>query len=449
MTSTPPTGTVTFLFTDIEGSTKLAQAQPTEWEAARQRHHAILRQAIDVRHGHVFQVVGDGFCAAFATAPDALAAAVAAQRALHQDSGVGAGLVPAQDGREHDPLMRIRVRMGLHTGSAEARDGEYHGYLTLAQAQRVMSVAYGGQTLVSDATAALLRGQLPEGITLRNIGEHRLKGLLNPEHLWQVVAPGLVQDFPPLQSRNAIPNNLPIQVTSFIGREKEISEIKRLLTTTRLLTLTGSGGTGKTRLSLQVGAGVLDGFPDGGWFVELAPLSDPALVPLTIASVLGLREESGRPILATLLEWLRDKHLLLILDNCEHLIAACAGLADTVLHAAPFVRILASSREALGIAGEATYHVPSLVPALRQARKTARANMGALATVRVGASPVRRARGGGQIHLRARKRQCACRRADLLPAGWHPAGDRARGGAREGDARRSRLPSGWTTASAC
>ena len=190
------------------------------------------------------------------------------------------------------------------------------------------------------------------------MGEHRLKGLLNAEHLWQVVAPDLPSDFPPLQSLNAIPNNLPIQVTSFVGRERELSELKRLLPTTRLLTLTGSGGTGKTRLSLQVAAEVLDAFKDGVWFIELAPLSDPALVPLTIASVLGVREEPGRPLLATLLEWLRPKQLLLILDNCEHLIDACAKFADAVMHASRETRILASSREALGIAGELAWRVP-------------------------------------------------------------------------------------------
>ena len=341
----PPTGTVTFLFTDIEGSTKLAQQHPAEWESARQRHHAILREATEAHQGYVFQVIGDAFCVAFPTASDALQAALDAQRALQAEAW---GETP------------IRVRMGLHTGAADARDGDYHGYLTLAHVQRVMSTAYGGQTLVSNATASLLSGQLPDGAALRDMGEHRLKGLLNPEHLWQWSPPDLPQDFPPLQSLNAIPNNLPIQVTSFVGRERELAELQRLLTTTRLLTLTGSGGTGKTRLSLQVAAEVLDNFKDGVWFVELAPLADPALVPQTVATVLGVREEPGRPLLATLIDWLRPKQLLLILDNCEHLIDACARLADAVLHAGRETQILASSREALGIAGETAYRVPSL-----------------------------------------------------------------------------------------
>jgi class 3 adenylate cyclase len=349
--SSPPTGTVTFLFTDIEGSTNLAQLHPASWETARRRHDAILREAITAHAGFVFQIIGDAFCAAFHTAPAALAAALDAaldaQRAL-------------QSTINNPETIIIRVRMGLHTGGAVLNDGEYQGYLALAQAQRVMSVAYGGQTLVSDATAVLLRGQLPEGSALRDLGEHRLKGLLNPEHLWQVVALDLVQDFPPLQSLAAIPNNVPIQVTSFVGREREFSELQRLLPTTRLLTLTGSGGTGKTRLTLQVAASMLDEFKDGVWLVELAPLADPSLLPLAVASVLGVRDEQGRPLLATLLDWFRSRQLLLILDNCEHLIDACARFADAVLHASRETRILASSREALGIAGESAWRVPSL-----------------------------------------------------------------------------------------
>ena len=340
-----PSGTVTFLFTDIEGSMKLAQAHPGDWEAARQRHHAILSAACEAHHGYVFQVVGDAFCIAFSTAPEALSTALEAQHSLQSENW---GQTP------------IRVRMGAHTGTAETHNGDYHGYLTLAHVQRVMPTAHGGQMLVSSATAGLLAGQLPSGTTLRDMGEHRLKGLLNPEHLWQVIAPDLPHDFPPLQTLNAIPNNLPLQPTSFVGREREIAEVKQLLSTTNLLTLTGSGGTGKTRLSLQIAAEVLDQFKDGAWFVELAALSDPALVPLTIAYVLGVREEPVRPLMATLLEWLRPKQLLLILDNCEHLVEACALFADAVLHGSRQTRILASSREALGIAGELGWHVPSL-----------------------------------------------------------------------------------------
>ncbi len=340
-----PTGTVTFLFTDIEGSTQLAQAHPATWEAMRARHHAILNDAIAASDGYIFQSIGDAFCAAFHTAQDGLHAALAAQRALQ---------------REPWDETPIKVRIGLHTGAAEFRDGDYHGYLTLVRVQRTMSVAHGGQVLLSDASAALLRGQLADDLKLREMGEHRLRDIITPERLWQIVAPDLLQDFPPLSSLNIIPNNLPIQVTSFIGREREIAEVKRLLGTTRLLTLTGSGGTGKTRLSLQVAADIVGTFKDGVWFIELAPLTDPALVPITVASVLGVREEQGRPLMATLLDWLRPKHLLFIVDNCEHLIEACAQFADAVLRASRETHILASSREALGIAGELAYRVPSL-----------------------------------------------------------------------------------------
>jgi predicted ATPase len=255
--------------------------------------------------------------------------------------------------------------MGINTGAAQAgvteeRAGGYVGYSTLARTQRVMSTAHGGQVLLSNPTAELVRGELPVGVTLRDMGEHRLKGLVNLEHLWQLVAPDLRQDFPPLPSLNAIPNNLPVQLTSFVGREKDIAEVKRLLSSARLVTLTGSGGAGKTRLSLQVAAEVIDDFAHGVWFVELAALTDPTLIPQTVASVLGLREESGRPLMTLLTEYLRAKAALIILDNCEHLIEGCAQFADTMLRAAPQVKLLTSSREALSIGGEATYRVPSL-----------------------------------------------------------------------------------------
>ena len=340
-----PTGTVTFLFTDIEGSTKLAQEHPDHWETMRERHHAILQSALDAHNGYVFQIIGDAFCAAFHTARDGLNAALEAQRQLQMEAW------------DKTP---IRVRMGLHTGAAELHEGSYRGYLTMARVQRVMSTAYGGQILLSNASAELIRGELPEGVTLRDMKENRLKGLLNPEHLWQVSVADLPQDFPPLHTLNSIPNNLPIQVTSFVGREKEIGEVKQLLSTAHLLTLTGAGGTGKTRLSLHVAAEVLDTFKNGAWFIELAPLSDPGLVPFAITSVLGLREEPGRLLIKTLMDWLSNKELLLILDNCEHLIEACAKFADEVLHVSHATRILATSREALGIAGESIYGVPSL-----------------------------------------------------------------------------------------
>ena len=340
-----PSGTVTFLFTDIEGSTKLAQGNPNAWESLRERHHAILKSAMDAHNGYIFQIIGDAFCVAFHTARDGLNAAIAAQRQLQKENW---GATP------------VSVRMGLHTGEAEKRENDYRGYLTLARVQRVMSTAHGGQILLSNTSADLIQDQLPDDVSLRDMQENLLKGWTSPEHLWQVVASDVRQDFPPLSTRNANPNNLPMQMTSFVGREQQIAEVTRSLAKSRLVTLTGSGGTGKTRLSLQVAAEILDRFKDGVWFLELAPITDPELVPNTVADLLGIREESARPLMTTLLDWFSDRELLIILDNCEHLLDACAKFTDSVLRGSRGVRILASSREALGIAGETAYRVPSL-----------------------------------------------------------------------------------------
>jgi len=350
MTLNLPSGTLTFLFTDVEGSTKLAQEHPEKWESLRERHHAILNSAIESHNGYVFQIIGDSFCAAFHTAGDALRAAIKSQTDLHNEDW---GDTP------------IKVRMGINTGVAQAgnmndHSGGYKGYAALARVQRVMSIGHGDQILLSNTSAELVRGELPEHVSLRDMGEHRLKGLLNPEHLWQINAPGLPQEFPPLHSLNVIPTNLPVQLTNFVGREKEIQEVKDELGRHRLVTLTGSGGTGKTRLSLQVGADLLDSFPNGVWFVELAPLSDPNLIPNTVLSVLGISEQSDKPALDVLQEYLQPRKLLLVLDNCEHLIANAAAVANAILSAAPDVKILASSREALGVQGELSWHVPSL-----------------------------------------------------------------------------------------
>ena len=340
-----PTGTVTFLFTDIEGSTKLAREHPDAWENVRARHHAILHDAIGCYQGHVFQIIGDAFCAAFHTAGDALKAAIKSQRDLQSELW---------------GETVIRVRMGIHTGEAETDGRDYRGYLTLSLVQRLMSAGYGGQILVSGATETLLRGQLPNGIDLRDMGRHHFKDLPPVVPVFQVVAPDLQTEFPALRSSDIHPNNLPTQLTSFVGREKELADVKKLLQNAHLLTLIGPGGTGKTRLSIRTAGELLDHFPDGVWLVELAPITDGQLVSRTTAVSIGLREEPQRPVVNMLSEYLRDKTLLLILDNCEHLVDACARMADRLLQAAPNIRILASSREALGIGGEVTYRVPSL-----------------------------------------------------------------------------------------
>jgi predicted ATPase/class 3 adenylate cyclase len=343
--STSPAGAVTFLFTDIEGSTRLWEQDGARMSQALAAHNALARSAVECRHGTVVKLTGDGVYAVFDDALAALAATLDMQQAL-ADPAATCGVA-------------LRVRCGLHVGVVERRDNDYFGS-PVNRAARIMSAAHGGQVLLSRAVVDCVREILPAAVSLRDLGRVRLKDLSSPEHVYQVVHPDLRQDFPALRSLEATPNNLPQQATRFIGRDKELKELKRLLAETRLLTLTGSGGCGKTRLGLQGAAEALEQFPDGVRLVELAPLADPSLVPQTVATVLGLKEEPGRPITRTLTEYLEDKKLLLLLDNCEHLLDATAKLADTLLRQCPGVRILASSREALGITGEQSYRVPSL-----------------------------------------------------------------------------------------
>ena len=340
-----PAGTVTFLFTDIEGSARLWEQHPEQMRSALARHDALLREAIARHDGHVFKMVGDAFCAAFSTAPDGLQAALAAQQALLAESWP-------------EPVT-LKVRMALHTGAAEQREGDYFGQ-PLNRVVRLLATGYGGQVLLSEVTHDLCREALPPFCSVQNLGEHRLRDLSRPETVYQLRHSALPSEFPPLRSLEFLPNNLPVQLTSFIGREKQIEEVKSLLARTRLLTLTGSGGCGKTRLSLQVAAEVLEQFPDGVWVVELAPLAGPTLVAQTVASLLGIKEQTGQPLVQTLPESLSSRRLLLLLDNCEHLLAACVSLASALLRSCPHVKLLATSQEALGIAGEQTYRVPSL-----------------------------------------------------------------------------------------
>jgi predicted ATPase/class 3 adenylate cyclase len=338
-----PSGTVTFLFTDIEGSTQLWERHPEAMRDALAKHDSILREAIEANRGYVIKTTGDGIHSVFEKVIDAIHATLTAQRALK------------------DPIcdLKINVRMGLHTGEAELRANDYHGQ-ALNRAARIMSAGHGGQVLLSSATAELAREHLPADVSLLDLGEHRLRDLIRPERLFQLFAPDLPNEFPALTSLNALPNNLPPQLTSFIGREREMQEARKLLASARLLTLIGPGGTGKTRLSLQLAADQLSEFRDGVWLVELAPLSDPTFIPSTIASVLELHEVPGIPLINIVVDYLRAKQILLILDNCEHLVEASAQVADQLLHACLQLKIIASSREALGINGETVYRVPSL-----------------------------------------------------------------------------------------
>jgi predicted ATPase/class 3 adenylate cyclase len=349
-----PEDTVTFLFTDVEGSTRLWEEHPDAMRAALLRHDTLLHHAIEVHGGHVFKTFGDQFCAAFTTAPDALEAALAAQRTLQAE--LWDTVAPS----------RIRVRMALHTGAAEVRESDYFGP-PLNRVARLLAATHGGQVLLSLAAAELVRDHLPEGVSLRDMGERRLQDLVRPERIFQLVTPELPADFPPLRSLEAFPNNLPLQLTSFIGRGREMAEVKQLLATHRLLTLTGVGGCGKTRLALQVAADRLAEFAHGVWFVDLAPLADPALVPQAVAVVLGVLEAPGRPLAQTLSATLETRQLLLVLDNCEHMVAACAALAEALLQTCSHLWVLATSREPLGITGEIPYRVPPLsLPDMRQ-----------------------------------------------------------------------------------
>jgi predicted ATPase/class 3 adenylate cyclase len=331
MTTPRPTGTVTFLFTDIEGSTGRWEAQTAEMRAALTAHDATLRTAIETHGGWLFKHTGDGIVAAFSSPAGAVAAVVEAQRAL-----------------------QLPVRMGIATGEAELRGDDYFGP-TLNRASRVMAAGHGGQVLVANSTAALL-----DGTDLLDLGEHRLRDLSGAQRIFQVRAEGLRESFPPLRALTTVPGNLPAQLTSFVGREEDLGKLVEALGKHRLVTLTGVGGVGKTRLALHAAAELAPDYRGGAWVVELAPVSDPAAVGHAIAATLGITQQPERTIGESVVEALAFRDLLLVLDNCEHLIDEVANLAGEIVARCPGVRLLATSREALMIDGEQTWPVPSL-----------------------------------------------------------------------------------------
>ncbi len=337
--------TVTFLFTDIEESSVLWEERPEAMRAALPRHDALLRRLIEARGGTVFKTVGDAFCAAFDDAPDAVEAAVSVQREMRAaDWGAVGGL---------------RVRVALHTGEADQRDGDFFGP-SLSRVARVLAAAHGGQTLLSGAAAAAAGRYLPAGVSLRDLGVHRLRSLARPVQIFQVVDAEAPGDFPPLRAVQAFAHNLPLQLTSFIGRDRERGEVRRLLAGARLVTLIGPGGCGKTRLAQQTAEELVGQFPDGVWEVELAPLADGALLPRAVAAVLNVREDRERAMADALVDALRGKELLLFLDNCEHLVTDAARLVERLLRECPRVRILATSREPLGVPGEVPWPLPPM-----------------------------------------------------------------------------------------
>ncbi|HXY95127.1 MAG TPA: adenylate/guanylate cyclase domain-containing protein, partial [Acidimicrobiia bacterium] len=337
--------TVTFLFTDLEGSTRLWEEHPGAMRDALARHDEILREAITSHGGHVVKTTGDGAHAAFTSAGDAVGAAVAAQLAL------GAEDWSAVDG--------LRVRMGVHTGPAEARDGDYYG-TAVNRAARLMSAAHGGQVLVSLATEEHLRDSGSDAVELVELGEVRLRDLSRPERVYQVTVPGLEAEFPPLRSLDAFPSNLPVQTSSFVGRDDEVRAVAEALEGSRMVTLTGVGGVGKTRLGVQVAAEVLPAFPDGAWLCELAAASDDEAMAQVVAAALGALAGADADINERIVEYLRNKQALVVLDNCEHLLGAVARLADAILRRCPGVSLVATSREGLGVEGERVWPLRSL-----------------------------------------------------------------------------------------
>jgi len=341
------TQTLTFLFTDIEGSTALLVRLGDGYAQVLADHHRLIRASLAAHGGEEVDTQGDAFFAVFSSPSSCIATAIEMQRGFLSHSW------PAGE--------QVLVRMGVHSGEASRTETGLVG-LSVHRAARVAAVGHGGQTLVSAATAALLGDSMPVGASLKDLGLHRLKDLGPPGQIFQLEADGLSTAFPPLRSLDnpKLLNNLPVQVSSFIGREAELSEVGRLITASRLVTLTGSGGAGKTRLALQLAAGLLDGSGDGVWFVDLAPLQDPELVAVTVANVLGIPVDEGRPAADTLIDAVGRHSLLVLLDNCEHVIDACAKLADALLRSCPNVVLLATSREPLGIAGEYVHRVPSL-----------------------------------------------------------------------------------------
>src|SRR5271163_4308708 len=326
-----PSGVVTFLFTDVEGSTRRWEADAEGMRVALAAHDSVLRGAIEAHGGWVFKHTGDGVCAAFASPKSAVDAAVAAQR-----------------------VLELPVRMGLATGEAELRDGDYFGTV-LNRAARVMPAGLGGQILLAESTGVLL-----SGVDLVDLGPRRLRDLPTAVGLFQVRAADLRTDFPPLRALDASPGNLRPAVTSFIGRESEVAELQTMLKAHRLVTLTGVGGVGKTRLALEVAGRLVDEFPDGVWFFELAAVTDPAAVPDAVAAVLGITQQPGKTVTESVASTLEGRSRLLVFDNCEHVVDSVADLVEAILAASATVTILATSREGLGVSDEQLWRVPSL-----------------------------------------------------------------------------------------
>ncbi|MBV8178588.1 MAG: adenylate/guanylate cyclase domain-containing protein, partial [Mycobacterium sp.] len=337
-----PTGTVTLVLADVEGSTRLWETQPDEMTAAIARLNQVVSDLIVAHDGvrPVEQGEGDSFVAAFARASDAVAAALELQRAS---------------------LAPIRLRIGVHTGEVQLRDeGNYAGS-TINRTARLRDLAHGGQTVLSGATEDMVVDRLPDGAWLTDLGTHPLRDLPRPERVVQLCHPDLRNEFPSLRTPSTVvSHNLPVQLTSFVGRGAQMTDLEKLLVDNRLVTLTGAGGAGKTRLGVEIAARIAAEFGDGVWYIDLAPITHPAVVAIAVARAFGLPDQPGRSTMDTLLRFVRGRQMLVVLDNCEHLLDASAELIVALLGAAPGLTLLATSREPIGVPGEATWRVPSL-----------------------------------------------------------------------------------------
>ncbi len=342
LTELLPTGTVTLLLADVEGSTRLWETQPETMTGALARLNRTVNNAIASHDGvrPLEQGEGDSFVAAFARASDAIACALDLQQA---------------------PLAPIRIRIGIHTGEIQLRDESNYAGPTINRTARIRDLAHGGQTVMSGVTESLVVDRLPDDVWLTELGSYALKGVARPERVVQLCHPDLRNEFPPLRVRQSVAShNLPAQLTSFVGRQAQIAELGRIVAVNRLVTLTGAGGAGKTRLAVEVASQLTDEFGDGIWYVDLAPISNPAVAPLTVARTLGLPDQTGRSTIELLVRFFGDKTMLLVLDNCEHLLDACGSMVTELLSACPNLTILTTSREPLAVPGELSWRVPSL-----------------------------------------------------------------------------------------
>jgi predicted ATPase/class 3 adenylate cyclase len=340
-----PRGTVTFLFTDLEGSTLLLASLGAEYAGLLEDCRTLLRDAIRYHGGQEVDTQGDALSAVFSRATDAVTAAVAVQQAVAARTWLGGA--------------DVRMRIGLHSGEPMLAAGGYVG-MDVHRAARICQAAHGGQIVISQTTRDLVADSLPNGVAIHDLGEYQLKDLARPLRLHQITVPGLPTVFAALRASSVRTDNLPVQLMAFIGRERELAAVTHLLASHRLVTLTGAGGAGKSRLAIEAAAQLVPAFRDGVWLIELAPLSDAAMLPQAVAVTVAVQEQPGRALTETLADVLQSRSLLLVLDNCEHLVSPCAALVERLLKACPRLQVLATSRETLNIEAEITYHVPSL-----------------------------------------------------------------------------------------